>query len=95
MGITDALQINRDKLNFDQQKEFAAIQNKYQNSRDVQNYAQDINKLAFQYNNDPSNVAKQIENMSNLPSAPVTASGTQANVMVGGKNIIVDSVSAS
>lgn len=71
MGITDALQINRDKLNFDQQKEFAAIQNKYQNSRDVQNYAQDINKLAFQYNNDPSNVSKNIENMKAMPVSPL------------------------
>lgn len=95
MGITDALAINRDKLNFAQQKELASIQNKYQNSRDVQNYAQDIGKLQFAYQNDPSNIAKNMENMSNLPSAPVTASGTQSNVMVGGKNIIVDSVSAS
>lgn len=82
MGITDIMQTNRDKLNFDQQKELASIQNRYQNSRDVQNYVQDLNKMQFQYENDPSNVAKQIENMSNLPSAPVTASGTQSNVYV-------------
>lgn len=95
MGITDIMQTNRDKLNFEQQKELASIQNKYQNSRDVQNYVQDLNKMQFQYENDPSNIAKQMENMSNLPNAPITASWIQANVMVWGKNIIVDSVAAS
>lgn len=98
MGITDMLQTKRDKLNFSQQKELASIQNKYQNSRDVQNYNQDMQKLNYSYQNDPDKIAKQIENNSNLSNGSViniTASGTQSNVMVWTKNIIVDSVWAT
>jgi surface antigen len=60
-------------MNFEQQKELTSLQNKYQNSRDVQNYVQDLNKMQFQFENDPSNVAKNIENMKNMPVSPVAS----------------------
>jgi len=65
--------VNRDQMNFEQQKELTSLQNKYQNSRDVQNYVQDLNKMQFQFENDPSNVAKNIENMKNMPVSPVAS----------------------
>ena len=57
--------IRQDERNFSQQKEFAGIQNKYQESRDVMNYKQDLQKLgitdAMQTRRDELNNTQQLE----------------------------------
>ena len=57
--------VRQDERNFSQQKELGAIQNKYQESRDVMNYTQDLQKLgitdAMQTRRDKLNNTQQIE----------------------------------
>jgi hypothetical protein len=49
MGIQNAMSIDMNNLNFEQQKKLNEIANNYANNKDIQNYLQDIEKMKTEY----------------------------------------------